>query len=49
MRLSKLVASEQKMQSLIAKALGTDLNTSVQLSIKAVSSPIGLNTDNHLL
>ena len=37
------------MQSLIAKALGTDLDTSVQLSIKAVSSLIALNTNNHLL
>ena len=38
MRLNKLVTSEQKMQWLIANALGTDLNTSVQLSMKAVSS-----------
>ena len=40
MRLNILVKSEQKMQWLIANALGTDLNTSVQLSMKAVSSPI---------
>ena len=37
MRLIKLVTSEQKMQSLIAKALQTDLNTSVWISMKAVS------------
>ena len=37
-RLNKLVKSEQKMQYLIANALETDLNTSVQLSMKAVSS-----------
>ena len=37
MQTSKLVKSEQKMQSLIAKALRTDLNTSVQISMKAVS------------
>ena len=37
MRLSKLVTSEQKMQSLIATALRTDLNMSVQISMKAVS------------
>ena len=36
MRSIKLVTSEQKMQSLIAKALRTDLNTSVRLSMKAV-------------
>ena len=36
----KLVTSEQKMQWLIANSLGTDLNTSVQLSMKAVSSLI---------
>ena len=40
MRLNKLVASEQKMQCLIANALGTDLNTSVQLSMNAVSALI---------
>jgi hypothetical protein len=42
MILNKLVTSEQKMQWLIANALGTDLNTSVQLStrMKAVSSLI---------
>ena len=40
MRLNILVKSEQKMQWLIANALGTDLNTSVQLSMKAVSSLI---------
>ena len=38
MRLNKLVTSEQKMQWLIANALGTDLISSVQLSMKAVSS-----------
>ena len=38
MRLSKLVTSEQKMQSLIATALRTDLNMSVQISMKAVSN-----------
>jgi hypothetical protein len=38
--LNKLVTSDQKMQWLIANALGTDLNTSVRLSMKAVSSPI---------
>ena len=37
MQLIKLVTSEQKMQSLIAKALQTDLNTSVWISMKAVS------------
>ena len=37
MRLNKLVTSEQKMQWLIANALGTDLISSVQLSMKAVS------------
>ena len=36
-RSCKLVKSEQKMQSLIAKALRTDLNISVQISVKAVS------------
>ena len=40
MRLNKLVTSEQKMQCLIANALGADLNSSVQLSMKAVSSLI---------
>ena len=38
--LNELVTSEQKMQWLIARALGTDLNTSVQLSMKSVGSPI---------
>jgi predicted NAD/FAD-dependent oxidoreductase len=37
MQSDKLVKSEQKMQSQIAKALRTDLNTSVQISMKAVS------------
>ena len=36
MQSGKLVTSEQKMQSLIAKALRTDLNKSVQISMKAV-------------
>jgi hypothetical protein len=49
MRLNKLVTSEQKMKSQIAKALGTDLNTSVQLSMKAVSSLVNLNTGIYLL
>ena len=40
MRLNKSVTSEQKMQWLIANSLGTDLNTSVQISMKAVSSLI---------
>ena len=40
MILNKLVTSEQKMDWVIANALGTDLNASVQLSMKAVSSPI---------
>jgi hypothetical protein len=40
MRSRKLVTSEQKMQSLIAKALRTDLNKSVQISMKAVSYKI---------
>ena len=40
MRLNKLVTSEQKMEWVIANALETDLNTSVQLSMKAVSSLI---------
>ena len=40
MRSNNLVTSEQKMQWLIANALGTDLNTSVQISMKAVSSLI---------
>ena len=44
-RLSKLVTSEQKMQWLIANALGTDLITSVQFSMKAVSSLIVLILD----
>ena len=38
MKLNKLVTSEQKMQWLIANSLGTDLDTSVQVSMKAVSS-----------
>jgi hypothetical protein len=38
MRSNKLVTSEQKMQSLIATALRTDLNMSVQISMKAVSN-----------
>jgi hypothetical protein len=38
--LNNLVTSEQKMQWLIADALATDLNTSVKLSMKAVSSPV---------
>ena len=38
MRLSKIVTSEQKMQSLIATALQTDLNMSVRISMKAVSN-----------
>ena len=42
MGLNILVKSEQKMQWLIANALGTDLNTSVQLSMKAVSSLINI-------
>ena len=37
MQSSKLVKSEQKMQSMIAKALRTDLNMTVQISMKAVS------------
>jgi hypothetical protein len=40
MKSNKLVTSERKMESLIAKALRTDLNTSIHLSMKAVSSPI---------
>ena len=40
MRSSKLVTSEQKMQSLIATALRTDLNKSVQISMKAVSDKL---------
>ena len=36
------------MQWLIASALGTDLNTSVRLSMKAVSSLINLNAGIHL-
>ena len=40
MRLNKLVTSEQKMQWLIANALAADLTSSVQLSMKAVSSLI---------
>jgi hypothetical protein len=43
-----LVTSEQKMQWLIANALGTDLNSSVQLSMKAVSSLINLNAGIYL-
>ena len=38
MRSSKLVTSEQKMQSLIATALRTDLDMSVHISMKAVSN-----------
>ena len=34
------LVSENKLQSLIAKALRTDLNKSVELSMKAVRSPI---------
>ena len=37
MQSSKLVTSEQKMQSLIAKALRTDLIMSILISVKAVS------------
>ena len=37
--LNKLVTSDQRLYFTIAKALGTDLNKSVQLSMKAVSSP----------
>ena len=37
MRSSKSVTSGRKMQSLIAKSLQTDLNMSVQISMKAVS------------
>jgi hypothetical protein len=40
MQLNKLVASEKKMQSLVADALRTDLNASVRLSMRAVSSLI---------
>ena len=40
MQSSKLVTSEQKMQSLIATALRTDLNMSVQISMKAVSNEL---------
>ena len=40
MRSRKLVTSEQKMQSVIATALRTDLNMSVQVSMKAVSNKI---------
>ena len=47
-QLNELVTSEQKMQSLIAKALGTDLNTSILLSMKAVSCLIDLNSNIHL-
>ena len=36
----EIVTSEQKMQWQIANALATDLNTSIQLSMKAVSSLI---------
>ena len=42
MRLSKSVTLEQKMESLIATALRTDLNMSVQISMKAVSNIICL-------
>ena len=37
MRSSKSVSSEQKMESLIAKGLQTDLNMSVRVSLKVVS------------
>ena len=40
MQSSKLVTSEQKMQSLIATALRTDLNMSVQIYMKAVSNEL---------
>ena len=40
MKLNKPVTSEQKMQWLIAKSLGTNLDASVQISMKAVSSLI---------
>ena len=43
------VTSEQKMQWLIANALGTDLNTSVQISMKAVSSLINFKYWIYLL
>ena len=43
----KLV-SEKKLQSLIAKALRTDLNKSVELSMKAVRPPIKFQS-RHLL
>ena len=38
MILNRLATSEQKMQRLIANSLGIGLNTSVQISMKAVSS-----------
>jgi hypothetical protein len=49
MQLNKLVASGEKMQSLVADALRTDLNTSVQLSMKAVSSLIDSHPCIYLL
>ena len=45
MTLNKLVTSEQKMQLLIANSLGIDLYTSVQISMKAVSSLMILKLD----
>jgi hypothetical protein len=49
MKFDKPVTSEQKMESLIAKALRTDLNTSIHLSMKAVSSLMNFQTmtDTH--
>ena len=49
MKFDKLVASEQKMESLMAKALRTDLNTSIHLSMKAVSSLMNSNNDSYSL
>ena len=41
--IDKLVASDQKMESVIAKALREDLDTSTLLSMKAVSFLINSN------
>lgn len=48
-KFDKPVISKQKMESLIAKALRTDLNTSIHLSMKAVSSLMNSNNDSYSL
>lgn len=45
MRLNKLVASDQKMKCVTAKASRKDLDASTLISMKAVGSLISLNAD----